>query len=63
MTRGELTAACIRAELEEFGENEQAMGNNVAKRLIEEVRKRKGLLVEKKLVQHSDKQRTLKKNK
>ena len=50
-------------ELEEFGENEQAMGNNVARRLIEEVRKRKGLLLEKKLMEHADKQRTLKKNK
>eukprot|EP01132_Coremiostelium_polycephalum_P011146 gene11146-13654_t len=50
-------------ELEEHGSNVASIGNNIARQYVDQIRKRKGLLVEEKLVQHADKQRTLKKNK
>ncbi|KAI9000018.1 hypothetical protein BC832DRAFT_563311 [Gaertneriomyces semiglobifer] len=45
-------------ELEDLGE--KADRENLAKKYLEGVRKRKGLFVEKKLVEHAEKQRTLK---
>ena len=48
-------------ELLHFGE--KADSENVARRYMNAVRKRKGLRVEEKLVEHGEKQRTLKKNK
>lgn len=45
-------------ELEDFGE--KADKENAAKKYMEAVRKRKGMFVEKKIVQHAEKQRTLK---
>ncbi|KAH9819578.1 hypothetical protein DFH28DRAFT_924919 [Melampsora americana] len=45
-------------ELEDFGQ--LADKENLAKKYIESVRKRKGMFVEKKIVQHAEKQRTLK---
>ena len=47
-------------EREEFGEEGQGVGApNLAKRLIDAVRKRKGLAVEQKVVEFATKQRTL----
>ncbi|KAI7872992.1 P-loop containing nucleoside triphosphate hydrolase protein [Spinellus fusiger] len=46
-------------ELEDLGE--KADRDNLAKKYMETVRKRKGMFVEKKLVEHAEKQRTLKK--
>lgn len=46
-------------ELEDLGE--KADKENVARRYMDSVRKRKGLFVEKKVVEHAEKQRTLKK--
>ncbi|KAJ1829375.1 Cytoplasmic GTPase/eEF2-like protein (ribosomal biogenesis) [Coemansia sp. RSA 2599] len=46
-------------ELEDLGE--KADRDNVAKKYMEKVRKRKGLFVERKIVEHAEKQRTLKK--
>jgi len=48
-------------ELEEMGSNNRAP--NLARTYMDTVRKRKGLHVAEKLVEHADKQRTLKKNK
>lgn len=45
-------------ELEDLGD--KADKENVAKRYMDGVRKRKGMLVEEKLVAHAEKQRTLK---
>ena len=45
-------------ELEDLGE--KADRANVARGYMEAVRERKGMFVEKKLVQHAEKQRTLK---
>ena len=45
-------------ELEDLGE--KADRENIARRYMDSVRKRKGLLVEKKIVQHAEKQKTLK---
>lgn len=45
-------------ELEDLGE--KADRENVARRYMDGVRKRKGLFVEKKVVEHAEKQRTLK---
>lgn len=45
-------------ELEDLGE--KADKENLAKKYMEAVRKRKGMLVEEKLVVHAEKQRTLK---
>ncbi|KAI8616877.1 P-loop containing nucleoside triphosphate hydrolase protein [Chytriomyces sp. MP71] len=45
-------------ELEDLGE--KADRENVAKKYMEGVRKRKGLFIEKKIVEHAEKQRTLK---
>jgi ribosome assembly protein 1 len=50
-------------ELEEFGTNTGGMAPNLARQLINDVRKRKGLHVEEQLVEHADKQRTLSKKK
>ncbi|KAI8979493.1 P-loop containing nucleoside triphosphate hydrolase protein [Mycotypha africana] len=47
-------------ELEDLGE--KADKENLAKKYMDTVRKRKGMFVEKKLVEHAEKQRTLKKN-
>ena len=44
-------------ELEEFGA--EANVDNYAKRLVEKIRTRKGLFVEKKIVEAAEKQRTL----
>ncbi|KAJ2426795.1 Cytoplasmic GTPase/eEF2-like protein (ribosomal biogenesis) [Coemansia sp. RSA 2524] len=46
-------------ELEDLGE--KADKDNVAKKYMDGVRKRKGLFVERKIVEHAEKQRTLKK--
>ena len=48
-------------ELLHFGE--KADSDNVARRSMNAIRKRKGLAVEEKIVEHGEKQRTLKKNK
>ena len=48
-------------ELLHFGE--KADSENPARRYMNAVRRRKGLPVEEKLVEHGEKQRTLKKNK
>ncbi|CAN6298412.1 unnamed protein product [Urochloa humidicola] len=45
-------------ELEEFGDG-SSIGPNLAKRLMNSVRRRKGLHVEEKVVEHGSKQRTL----
>lgn len=45
-------------ELEDLGE--KADRENVARRYMDQVRKRKGLFVEKKTIEHAEKQRTLK---
>jgi ribosome assembly protein 1 len=46
-------------EREEFGEEGQGVGSsNLAKRLIDAVRRRKGLPVEEKVVESATKQRT-----
>ncbi|KAI9025547.1 hypothetical protein DFJ74DRAFT_664700 [Hyaloraphidium curvatum] len=45
-------------ELEDLGE--KADRENIARKYMEQVRKRKGLYVEKKIVEHGEKQRTLK---
>ncbi|KAM9953379.1 hypothetical protein ACTFIR_008445 [Dictyostelium discoideum] len=50
-------------ELEDNGVNIASLGNNIARQYMNMIRKRKGLFVEEKLVEHADKQRTLKKNK
>ncbi|KAI9282987.1 P-loop containing nucleoside triphosphate hydrolase protein [Umbelopsis sp. AD052] len=47
-------------ELEDLGE--KADRDNLAKKYMDQVRKRKGMFVEKKIVEHAEKQRTLKKN-
>ncbi|KAI8985978.1 P-loop containing nucleoside triphosphate hydrolase protein [Pilobolus umbonatus] len=47
-------------ELEDLGE--KADKENLAKKYMDTVRKRKGMFVEKKLIEHAEKQRTLKKN-
>ncbi|KAJ2092377.1 Cytoplasmic GTPase/eEF2-like protein (ribosomal biogenesis) [Coemansia sp. RSA 986] len=46
-------------ELEDLGE--KADRENAAKRYMDKVRKRKGLFVERKIIEHAEKQRTLKK--
>ncbi len=48
-------------ELLHFGE--KADSDNIAKRYMNDVRKRKGLHLDEKIVEHGAKQRTLKKNK
>lgn len=45
-------------ELEDFGE--KADRANIAKVYVDQVRKRKGMFVEQKVVEHAEKQRTLK---
>jgi len=50
-------------ELEEFGDNALAVGFNLARKLMDDVRSRKGLELEKQIVEKGDKQRTVKKNK
>lgn len=45
-------------ELEELGE--KADRENLARKYMDVVRKRKGLFVEKKIVEHAEKQKTLK---
>ncbi|KAL1922585.1 uncharacterized protein VTP21DRAFT_10124 [Calcarisporiella thermophila] len=47
-------------ELEDLGE--KADRENIARRYMDGVRKRKGMFVDKKIVEHAEKQRTLKKN-
>merc|ERR1711916_390592 len=46
-------------EIEEFGEENVGVPPNLARKLIDDVRRRKGLFVEEKLVEHAEKQRTL----
>ena len=48
-----------KEELEDLGE--KADRENIAKKYLEDVRKRKGLFIEKKIVDFAEKQRTLKK--
>lgn len=48
-------------ELLHFGE--KADSDNIARKYMNAVRKRKGLHVDEKIVEHGEKQRTLKKNK
>lgn len=45
-------------ELEEWGEGGPTGGPNLARRMVDAVRRRKGLPVEQKVVQHATKQRT-----
>ena len=45
-------------EKEEFGTNSEAKGDNIARLLVDDIRKRNGLHVEEKLVEHAEKQRT-----
>jgi ribosome assembly protein 1 len=45
-------------ELEDFGE--KADRENIAKKYMEQVRERKGLRVDKKIIEHAEKQKTLK---
>ena len=47
-------------EVEEWGEEGDKGRENVARRYVDAVRKRKGLLVQKKLVEKAEKQKTLK---
>jgi ribosome assembly protein 1 len=47
-------------ELEDLGE--KADRENAAKKYVDAVRRRKGLAVERKIVEHADKQRNLKRN-
>ena len=49
-------------EREEWGEEASNLGTNLAKRLIDATRRRKGLPVEEKVVKAATKQRTLKRN-
>jgi ribosome assembly protein 1 len=55
--------AKTEAELEDIGHNVGAVGVNLARELLDEARRRKGLQVEEKLVEAGDKQRTLSKKK
>ena len=48
-------------ELLHFGE--KADSDNIARKYMNTVRKKKGLKVDEKIVEHGEKQRTLKKNK
>ncbi|EGG17032.1 elongation factor Tu domain-containing protein [Cavenderia fasciculata] len=48
-------------ELEDHGSNIASLGNNIPRQFVDKIRKRKGLFVEEKLVQHAEKQRTLSK--
>ena len=50
-------------ELEDVGENLGGIAPNLARTYVDSVRKRKGLPVVEKIVEHADKQRTLKRNK
>jgi ribosome assembly protein 1 len=50
-------------ELEESGTNVASLGTNIARKYMDQVRRRKGLVVEEKVVEHGEKQRTLKRNK
>ena len=54
-------APSTEEELLHFGE--KADSENLGRRYMNAVRKRKGLHVEEKIVEHAEKQRTLKKNK
>jgi ribosome assembly protein 1 len=51
------------ADLEDYGENVASSGTNLARELLDEARRRKGLPVEERLVDHAEKQRTLSKKK
>mmetsp|Transcript_1027 Transcript_1027/g.1589 ORF Transcript_1027/g.1589 Transcript_1027/m.1589 type:complete len:190 (-) Transcript_1027:93-662(-) len=46
-------------EKEEFGEGANLRVHNLARQLVDEVRRRKGLKVEEHIVEHAEKQRTL----
>lgn len=49
------------AELEEFGDlNSETRNTNISRKYIDSVRKRKGMIVDERLVQHGEKQKTLK---
>lgn len=50
-------------ELEDIGDNVGGIAPNVARKYMDEVRKRKGLRIEEQIVKFGDKQRTRKKNK
>lgn len=52
-----------KEEIEEFGVIEEGKIMNIAKKYVDQVRKRKGLLVREKLVERADAQRTLSKKK
>lgn len=54
-------APSTEEELAHFGD--KADSESIAKSYMNTVRRRKGLAVEEKLVEHAEKQRTLKKNK
>lgn len=51
------------AELEDYGDNVGSKGTNLARVLLDEARRRKGLPVEEKVVEGAEKQRTLSKKK
>lgn len=51
------------ADLEDYGDNVGSIGSNLARELLDEARRRKGLPVEEKLVVAAEKQRTLSKKK
>eukprot|EP00163_Fabomonas_tropica_P023633 TRINITY_DN41018_c0_g1_i1.p1 TRINITY_DN41018_c0_g1~~TRINITY_DN41018_c0_g1_i1.p1 ORF type:complete len:1148 (-),score=244.21 TRINITY_DN41018_c0_g1_i1:11-3049(-) len=61
MTQDPYFTPTTEEELEEFGDTD--FGPNLARDIIKSVRKRKGLFVEEKIVEHAEKQRTLKRNK
>lgn len=54
-------AAATEDELEEFGENLGSLAPNLALKYMNLVRKRKGLAVEEKVIEHAEKQRNLSK--
>lgn len=55
--------ATTEEELEDIGENLGGIAPNLSRQYMDSVRKRKGLPVVEKIVEHGDKQRTLKRNK
>jgi ribosome assembly protein 1 len=55
--------ATSEEELEDVGENLGGVAPNQARQQMDQVRRRKGLVVEEKLVVHAEKQRTLTKMK
>jgi ribosome assembly protein 1 len=55
--------AMTEDELEDHGASAEGFAPNLARTYMDDVRRRKGLAVEEKIVEHAEKQRTLKRNK